>query len=651
MQKFDNHAVVLSAKKFVQLFDEDTIKCDITHISLLRHLLLNSINHFDKLKLIDLVLSKYELDKFGISYESLEPPAPTEFSKTITSNAIIFKIDGNILEAHLPFLMTEKFNLLIKELKLLGFQFRTEGVLKPYWWKIVKDDLFFVTLKASKVFCDIGFYIDKSQEKSLLERIQESKDIEKNLLKLSADAEAPNVKIEGLIGKLYPFQNVSIKYSDYKDAIFIADAMGLGKTIQAISITQYKNLFPTLVIVPANLRENWQREFTNWLPKRTVHILKTTNKKINKADIYIISYGSVSTFSKGLSKVSFKGIILDESHKIKNSRSKRTKIILKSFKNIQHKIIMTGTPILNGEPLELVPQLDFLGVLDSHFEGRWNFIHRYAPPTSNGVWTSYGSANEEELQLELRKSCMIRREKDDVLKELPPKTRQIIWLPLSDYKAYYEVEKDSINWYKQQLAEKGDLTEHQIEILAAQKKLDRNPLSEPMVRISACKQAATEYKLKAACEWIDNTLNQIDKLIVFTYHRAILDKLMDIYYDKAVYLYGGMTDKLTATIEKFRTDDKIKIFFGSILSTSEGIDGLQGICHHAAFLELGWNPSIHEQGEDRLHRIGQLNNVNIYYLLGSNTIDEHIYDLIINKKINIDKATNIDRLFDVITKR
>ncbi len=649
MKKFDKHAVVLSAKKFVQLVDNGIIDSDISHVSFLRHILLNSINDFDKLKLIDFVLSKYDLDDIGLSYDPLEPPVK-EFTKAITSNGIVFKIDGNILEAHLPFLTTDKFNILILELKKLGFQFRTEGVLKPYWWRTVKDDTFFTTIKTSKVFCEIGYYIDKSQEKSLLERIQESKDIEKNLLKLSADAGAKKIKIEGLNGELYPFQNVSIEYSNYKDAIFIADKMGLGKTIQAIAITQHKNLFPVLVIVPANLRENWVREFNNWLPDRTVHILKTT-KKILMADAYIISYGSVIKFGEGLSKVPFKSIILDESHKIKNEKAKRTKAILKYFKKIPHKIIMTGTPLLNGEPKEFEPQLDFLGVLDSHFGGRWNFIHRYCPPTSNGRWTTYGSANEEELQLELRKSCMIRRDKEDVLKELPPKTRQIIWLPLSDSKAYYEVEKDSINWYKKKLADKGDLTESQIEILAAKKKLERNPDAEPMVRISACKQAATEYKLKAACEWIDNTLEQIDKLIVFTYHRDVLDKLMEIYHDKAIYLYGGMTNKITSVIEKFRTDDNIKIFFGSILSTSEGIDGLQGICSHAAFLELGWNPSIHEQGEDRLHRIGQLNNVNIYYLLGSGTIDEYIYDLIIEKKENIDKATNIIRIFDMIKNR
>lgn len=1004
MKKFNKHAVTLTAKKFIQYFDKNKATCNEYDARVLKHLLSGSIGDYDKLRLIDTVLSKYsnELDRLELVYDPLEEPFVTDVKSQITSNVIVFKIEGDIVEAHLPLLYDDKFNSLILELKKFGFQFRSD-VIKPYWWRIVKDPTFFEMLKSSKVICDIGYYLDKSQQKSMLERIQESKDLEQNLLMLSAETDA-DIKIDGLAYDLYPFQKVSVEYSNHRDSIFITDQMGLGKclsinsivftplgkrkigsirvgdkvigsngqptsvigvypqgikdlyrvtfndnssvlcckehlwsvssrnnhkyitlttaqlmnsdgivnikgtghnknkfyeiktyykerngnnkwhipiinpikfeqcdslpispyllglligdgsmfksirfevhkddfdellstipnelynetkpqknnriasffrirnklkklglfgkyshekfipknykyssidnrlsilqglmdsdgtagkycteycttskqlandvqelvetlggiarlktkiptyiyknekrkgrkayrlniklpsnmelfrlyrkrsqhnkstkypvkryikdisfekrseavcisvdsvdqlyatdhcilthnTVQAISILQHKDIFPALIIVPANLRENWQREFNSWLPDRTVHILKTT-RKVRLADVYIISYGSVPTFCKGLQKVPFKSIVLDESHMIKNEKAKRTKAVL-TLKTIPNKIAMTGTPILN-EPYELMPQLDFLDVLEDHFGGRWNFVHKYAPPTSNGYWTEYGAANEEELQLELRKSCMIRREKEDVLSELPPKTRQIIFLPLSNYKMYYEVERDSVNWYKQKLEKNENLTKLQIEAMAAKKKMDRDPLAEKLVRVSACKQAATEYKMKAAIEWIDNALEQIDKLVVFTYHRDAIDQLMNVYHDQAVYLYGGMTNKVTSTIEKFKTDKNIKLFFGSILSTSTGIDGLQGVCNHAAFLELGWNPSIHEQGEDRLHRIGQLDNVNIYYLLGSGTIDEYIYDLIIEKGETIDKATNIDKIFDMIKNR
>jgi len=237
MKKFDKHAVTLVAKQFIKYLDKNKATCDNYDASVIRHLLSGSISDYDKLRLLDTILSKYsyELDNLDLSYEPLEEPFITDVKSQITSNVIVFKINGDIVEAHLPFLYDNKFNTLILELKKLGFQFRSDDVIKPYWWKIVKDESFFIMLKSSKVIMDIGYYLDKSQQKSMLERIQESKDLEQSLLMLSAETDA-DIQIDGLNHDLYPFQKVSVEYSNHRDSIFIADKMGLGKEQSVESI-------------------------------------------------------------------------------------------------------------------------------------------------------------------------------------------------------------------------------------------------------------------------------------------------------------------------------------------------------------------------------------------------------------------------------
>ena len=126
--------------------------------------------------------------------------------------------------------------------------------------------------------------------------------------------------------------------------------------------------------------------------------------------------------------------------------------------------------------------LELIGVLDTHFGGRRKFIKRYAPPQWNGYGTVYGSANEEELQVELRKSCMLRRMKKDVMSEMPDKIRQVIPLPLSDREAYEKVEKDSINWYETKLRRQ-DLSETEVAEMVTEKLLTRSAYAEKMVKV------------------------------------------------------------------------------------------------------------------------------------------------------------------------
>ena len=342
-------------------------------------------------------------------------------------------------------------------------------------------------------------------------------------------------------------------------------------------------------------------------------------------------------------------VLLDESHYIKNPDAQRTVSIKESFKKVDFKILMTGTPILN-RTVELVSQLAFLDVLYPHFGGKRKFINRYSPVSFIGYRKVYGSENTEELQLELRKSCMIRRMKKDVYTEIPDKIKQVIFLPLSDVKAYEKVEEDSINWYEHQLQKK-NLTDDQIEKMVHNKLVNRSEYAEKMVRVEYLKQAAVNYKLKAVFEWVDDALEQIDKIILFAHHRDVVERLHEYYKNKSVILYGGMSSQVDTVVDRFVNDKNIKIFIGSIQSAGIGIDGLQKVTANIAFVELGWTPAIHLQAEDRAHRIGQTLPVNIYYLLGEDTIEEYIYKMVLEKEEIFEGTTNIDRIFKMVARK
>lgn len=246
---------------------------------------------------------------------------------------------------------------------------------------------------------------------------------------------------------------------------------------------------------------------------------------------------------------------------------------------------------------------------------------------------------------------MIRRMKKDVLTELPDKVRQVVYLPLSDVKAYEKVEDDSINWYETKLRKDEDLEEYEIADLVEEKLENRSAFAEKMVRVEYLRQAAVEYKMKAVMGWIDDTLEQTDKLIVFTHHRDAAEKLYDKYQNKAVLLYGGMSDQVEDIVNKFIGDKSIKLFIASVQSGGVGIDGLQEVCDKVAFVELAWTPAMMSQAEDRVHRIGQDNPVHIYYLIGEDTIEEHVYSVVVDKEEIFDKATNINKLFTWMKKR
>jgi SNF2 family DNA or RNA helicase len=255
------------------------------------------------------------------------------------------------------------------------------------------------------------------------------------------EAKIENLNIsESLLSKLMPFQLEGIQFIiSHGGRGLIGDEMGCGKTIQAIGLLQhYRSQWPALVILPPNLLHQWYEELTRFTPtsildpsKDDITLIKQGKDLIKKeTKIVLISYSIIDKFieSSKITPAQFGMIIIDESHKLKNKESKCCNNILPFLKNISIAILLSGTPAIN-RPVELFTQVS--GILPNMFKEYDSFVKRYcnAKQSRFGDFLDVnGSSNESELKLLLENMIMIRRLKNDVITQLPDKSRQPVYV-------------------------------------------------------------------------------------------------------------------------------------------------------------------------------------------------------------------------------
>ncbi|MFX0132972.1 MAG: SNF2-related protein [Candidatus Hodarchaeota archaeon] len=298
-------------------------------------------------------------------------------------------------------------------------------------------------------------------------------------------------------------------------------------------------------------------------------------------------------------------ILVSNCQAIGNPKSIRTKAFKKIAKKINQLIFLSGTPI-RSNPSQFYT---ILHILDPEtFPNKWLFLNSYCNPKFNGFGMSFkGLSNGEELHA-LISHLMIRREKKDILKDLPDKTRIII--PLDDVSLSEYFEKE--NEFKKLI---GFANKKEIEI-----------------SFEALKWSAFESKKNSVVRWIDNFIDSDEKLVVFAYHRKVVEFLYETYNKRAVRIYGGISQsEREKSIKLFQENDSIKLFIANILAGGIGIDGLQNVCSNSVTVEFAKTAVDHEQAEDRLHRINQTSKVMSYYLIAPETIEEDLIKIIDNK--------------------
>jgi SNF2 family DNA or RNA helicase len=405
---------------------------------------------------------------------------------------------------------------------------------------------------------------------------------------------------------MMPFQEGGLGFVEAAGGnAMLADQMGTGKTCQALAyLALHPDFRPAVVVCPASLKLNWEREAEMWLETGdVVEVIKNGKPYPLTGDIgiIIINYDILKKWLPELKRIKPRVLIYDESHYIKAPKSQRSKAAAQLAKSVPHKILLTGTPVIN-RPSELWSQLCIIDPKRYNNKTFFSWHKRYTAAHQlhfgkKTVWDFSGASNLKELAESL-KDIMIRRTKDEVLPELPAKRRQTLLVSIDNRMEYNHAEKDFLSWIKEQKGHEA---------------AERASSVEQLSMVEALRQIAIQGKMKQAIEWVYDFLET--------------GTLMAEFSKVAVRLDGGMcAEEKQLSVDRFQGDDDIRLFIGNIQAAGVGITLTEA--SNVLFVELGWTPSLHEQAEDRTHRIGQKNAVNIYYMIAENTIDEKIMDML-----------------------
>jgi SWI/SNF-related matrix-associated actin-dependent regulator of chromatin subfamily A-like protein 1 len=423
-------------------------------------------------------------------------------------------------------------------------------------------------------------------------------------------------------GVLQPFQWAGVRYALDARRAFLADEQGLGKTVEALAALEADDAFPAIVVCPASLKLNWEREARRWLPHREVAVIEGRVAVPPTADITILNYEIVAAHREALGRLRPRALVVDESHYCKNPQAKRTQAVRRLAASIPDgglRLALTGTPVLNHAE-ELISQLRVIGRLEDFGSGA-----RFAKQFQ-------GRLTEERLHWHLRRRCFVRRLKSEVLPQLPPKRQVVVPVALDNQREYRLAEQDVIAWLREQPLDLSDLNARIAATLRA----------ERLAQLGTLQRLAARGKLHAALAWIHDFLASGEPLVVFARHvdvqRAVLERFPD-----ALHLMGRDTiAEREAAVRAFQRADGPPLIVGATRVAAQGITLTRA--SNVAFLELEWTPALHDQAEDRCHRIGQRDAVTAWYLLAAGTIDETMARLIESKRGHIAAVTDGRRL-------
>ena len=473
----------------------------------------------------------------------------------------------------------------------------------------------------------------------------------KNKIQDLKERDVFNKKIEP-----FDYQLIGI-YKLIKDKkILLGDKMGLGKTLQAIYASILSDAFPILIVCPSTLKYNQLYEFKKYLNdsyiQENIEFLLLSgkslkNKKVRalierlnilknnptKKYIVIINYDILSFWQNYLKDANFKCIIADEAHYIKNSNNHRSRAfnaIKKYNENTAEYIqLLTGTPILN-KPVDLLNLLSILDFFEKYYITKTAFIKKYFYQKHNpqAVELKFRENLTKDLYKVLRQTLYIGRKKEDVLKQLPEKAVNIIWLDFENdkLKSIYETTKQEV-----------------LKTIKKEKQLNTSTFTQAVAEINKIRQILSKIKVHEFMNFIDIWYedNPNDKAVIFAY---FVETQEELYHRLSKKFPGGQVLKLTADmpaekrkeiVMQFQENDNIKYLVISLMAGKEGLNLTKATT--AFFIDLDWTPANLEQAENRLHRIGQKNFVNIYYFLVKNSLDEYMWNKLTYKE-NIIKA-------------
>ena len=396
----------------------------------------------------------------------------------------------------------------------------------------------------------------------------------------------------------------------------LADDMGLGKTTATIIAALETGAKKILIICPASLKINWQREIENY-SDRSVYIAE--GKKFStESDFVIVNYDILKNFhdmkdkdKSLLNQSEFELVILDEAHMISNPQAQRTKIINHYVKNIKRAWLLTGTP-MTSRPMNYY---NLLNIIESPVAQNWMaYAIRYCQgyqftAGKRKVWNVTGASNLEELRDRTSKQ-ILRRLKEDVL-DLPDKIISPVYLRLKS-KDYEELMGEYYDWFDN-------------------KKDESSSLTVQFSKLMKVRKVIANEKTKQTIEFAENIIEQGKKVIIFTNFTDTLQTIYQHFGKQAVYLDGSCSKPHRQhAVDEFQDNEKIKVFVGNLKAAGVGLT--LTAAEVVIMNDLSFVPAEHAQAEDRAYRYGQKSNVLVYYPLYENTIEGAVYDILNRKK-------------------
>jgi len=452
-----------------------------------------------------------------------------------------------------------------------------------------------------------------------------------------------------LTGELRPYQKIGyswlIQNIRYHFGCILADDMGLGKTIQilaAILFYKERNKLenrPSLIIVPPTLISNWENEIKKFTPELSYYIYHGSNRTypLEEYDIILTSYGVVRLDLDLFLDETWLLCVIDEAQNIKNPNTEQTKAI-KSV-NATTKIALTGTPIENK-------LMDYWSIFD--------FVHKGYLSTKDDFKRQFVMSIEkledEETLHELRtiaKPFVLRRLKtdDDIKKELPEKFINDIYCTLSKkqvklYNAILEEIFFDIENSKG-IQRKGII----LKILTALKQTCNHPAQFLAIKNPKISESG---KMELLVNILENILDNDEKVIIFTQYvemgKLIQQLISKKFKQEVLFLHGSQTrEEKTRIIDTFQEDENYKIFVATLKTGGTGLNltAAQNVIHY----DLWWNPAVENQATDRVHRIGQENDVMVYRFITKGTLEETIDAISKHKKDLAAKSISNDETF------
>ena len=468
------------------------------------------------------------------------------------------------------------------------------------------------------------------------------------------DKDIPLEKKELKVLRDYQVTGVKWLYNVYKSGFggILADEMGLGKSIQLIYLTKLiikeKPKAKILIVTPTSLVYNWQKEFDKFGSELKYKVFaENKTQRLNELDniddinIMITSYGLIRNDLEKYEQMSFELIAIDEAQNIKNPNTGIAKAV-KSL-NAKVKFALTGTPIENSL-LELWSIFDF--IMPGYLANRDKFQTLY-----NVKELDKENSNLNRLNTQI-KYFILRRKKKDVVKDLPDKLENNIYIDLGKtQKKVYMAEVQKTKEELDELIKLEGWTKARFKILQLLTKL-RQICIDPSIIFDNYKGESA--KIEELLKIVEETKTNGHKMLIFTTYKKALDLIIPKLNNIGIssyYIDGTVSSKKRMElVEKFNHDDT-DVFIITLKAGGTGLNLTSATV--VIHLDLWWNPQVENQATDRAHRIGQKNTVEVIRLITKGTIEERILELQTKKRklaeLLIDNENSNENNFSKLT--